>query len=239
MSIQKKTYLLFSISLFFCCNAKKTSENITANNLDHYSLVKESKYYGVLSYSFYGSREKDSIEWKIPNVPRIMFFISGKEIYRIDVRNYRGTMPDSLEFTKLNFITLENSVLVGNKGIFANTEISLIEMYNSFFYDSTINLKIFKNIRIVDIENCKTNFVINDSLPIEQMSYMESDSLYPAREIHIEFDKLPNLKALSFKCRNCKIDIPHDSLNLIYKKDENGIQITKGSYPIIPELNQN
>lgn len=163
--------------------------------------------YNTIWYTFSDYLEEDSIEWHVddPTI-KCIFYPNTNKVKKLDIISYQGKIPDSLDFSNLQEIEIDNCILEGNISLLQLNKVITANIYKSFFFDSLVDLSIFQNLERVTLINNKTEFYLNEKLPIKDLSYTG----YFIREVNIS--KLNKLDSLYIMCVDCSFDLPSKKL---------------------------
>ena len=224
-----KNYIYICLLLLISCDSdlkRQDMKLISRNGVEIFTNVENSKYrvmiktamanYDNVWYNFYDYIGEDSIEWFVDQ-PRIRcdFYPNTNKVKRLDIISYKGKLPDSLDFSELRELEINNCILEGNISMFNYNKIVEMNIYTSFLFDSLLDLSMFQDLKRVTLLDNETEFYLNKELPIKDLLYTDHHRKGYTKKININVNKLTKLDSISVLCVDCSIDFPNKKMKRI------------------------
>lgn len=128
------------------------------------------------------------------------------------IDDYKGNIPDSINLKRIKYLHISRSLIKGNSNTIFDSVFDL-RIHYSKFYDTTFNLNNFPQLKYLSLKDNRTEFIINDSLPIRNLLlgvYLDS-----SKNSYINANKLYALDSIMVECEECIVIIPQKKLKRI------------------------
>ena len=223
----KYIHLLLTLLILSCYSKRADKVPVLMNGEKIYNNLEGSNYESIRIttisgnptwYSFHDYLGESKLQLKRHRdnvIIHCIYYPKSNKVRKLEVRNYEGRLPDSLDYSELEELEISNSILEGDVSMFKPNKINKVDIYRSFLFDSLVDLIMFQSLKDLSLLDNETEFYLNTDLPITKIIYIDTSPKGYIKRINIDVNKLSKLDSLAIKCFECSIDFPNKKMKMI------------------------